>query len=187
MERASVTELLERWGTGDRAALDELVPQVYAELRDLAAAYLRRERANHTLVATALVNEAFLRLVDQRSGFRNRAQFFGVAAGMMRRVLVDHARARAAAKRPHHGLQVTLEPSVASSPENVFDVVVLDEALQQLAELDARQAQLVELRYFGGLTNEEAAEVLGLSVRTVKRDWTTAKAWLYRQLKPDEP
>jgi RNA polymerase sigma factor (TIGR02999 family) len=183
--RTSVTELLQRWGRGDRAALDELVPLVSAELRELAGTFLRRERANHTLVATALVNEAFLRLVDQRAGFQNRAQFVGVAAAMMRRVLVDHARARAAAKRPHHALQVTLEPSVAPSPDNVLDVVALDEALRQLAELDERQAKIVELRYFGGLTNEEAAEVLGLSERTVKRDWTTAKAWLFRHLQLD--
>jgi len=184
MEEAatSVTELLQRWGHGDRAAFDELAPRVYDELKRVAAACLRRERANHTLVATALVNEAFLRLVDQRGAFQNRAQFFAIAAGMMRRVLVDHARARAAAKRPQRALQVTLEPTVAASGDNVLEVVCLDEALRKLAELDARQAQLVELRYFGGLTNEEAADVLGLSVRTVKRDWATAKAWLCHHL-----
>lgn len=178
----SVTELLQQWGQGDRAALDELLPQIYSELKRLAGAYLRRERRNHTLVATALVHEAFMRLVDQHSGFQNRGQFFGLAAGMMRRVLVDHARARAAAKRPDAGLQVTLDPAVATAPDSAVDVVALDEALSKLAELDARQAQLVELRYFGGLTNEEAAEALGTSVRTVKRDWAIAKAWLYQHL-----
>jgi len=184
--RGSVTELLRQWGQGDRAAFDELVPLVYRELRRQAAAYLRRERRNHTLAATALVHEAFIRLVDQRAEFRNRGQFFAVAANMMRRVLVDHARARAAAKRPRPELQITLDPTLAAAPSEVLEILGLDEALTQLAAIDARQAQLVELRYFGGLTAEEAAEVLGLSLSTVKRDWNLAKAWLYRHLHPEE-
>ena len=178
--RGSVTELLLSWGRGERAAFDELVPLVYQELRRRAAAYLRRERPNHTLAATALVHEAFMRLVDRRAALRDRAHFFAVAATQMRRILVDHARARAAAKRPQ--LQVTLDPAIASPAADPVDIIDLDQALEQLAALDARQAQLVELRYFAGLTAEEAAQVLDLSLTTVKRDWITAKAWLYRHL-----
>ena len=178
----SVTELLQDWSRGDRRALDELVPIVYRELRRKAASYLRRERPNHTLAATALVHEAFLRLVDQKAEFRNRSHFLAVAANIMRRVLVDHARARAAAKRPRPELQVTLDPAMPSTMPEAFEILSLDEALDQLAALDARQARLVELRYFGGLTSEEAAEVLELSPSTVKRDWNLAKAWLYRHL-----
>jgi len=180
----SVTELLRGWGAGDRQALEELVPLVYRELRRKAAAYLKRERRNHTLAATALVHEAFMRLVVQKPEYKNREQFFAVAASMMRRVLVDHARARAAAKRPRPELQITLDPSIASSSPEALEILSLDEALDELAALDARQARLVELRYFGGLTAEEAAAVLGVSLTTVKRDWNLAKAWLYRRLSP---
>ena len=180
--RGPVTELLLQWGRGDRAAFDELVPLVYRELRRRAAAVLRRERSNHTLAATALVHETFMRLVDGRATLRNRAHFFAVAANQMRRILVDHARARAAAKRPRAELQVTLDPAMASPATDPVEIISLDEALQQLAAFDPRQAQLVELRYFGGLTVEEAAQVLDLSLSTVKRDWNAAKAWLYHHL-----
>jgi len=177
-----VTELLRGWSRGDPRALEELVPLVYRELRQMAAAYLRRERKNHSLAPTALVHEAYLRLVGQKAGYQNRAHFFGVAASMMRRVLVDHARARAAAKRPRPELQITLDPAIASTEPEAFEILSLDEALSELAAIDARRARLVELRYFGGLTAEEAAAVLGLSLTTVKRDWSLAKAWLYRRL-----
>ena len=181
---SSVTELLRGWGQGDRQALEELVPLVYRDLRRKAAAFLKRERKNHTLAATALVHEAFLRLSAQKPQYKNRQQFFAVAASMMRRVLVDHARARAAAKRPRPELQITLDPSIPATSPEALEILSLDEALGELAALDARQARLVELRYFGGLTAEEAAAVLEVSLTTVKRDWNLAKAWLYRRLAP---
>lgn len=181
---SSVTELLRGWGQGDRQALEELVPLVYRDLRRKAAAFLKHERKNHTLAATALVHEAFLRLSAQKPEYRNRQQFFAVAASMMRRVLVDHARARAAAKRPRPELQITLDPSLPASSPEALEILSLDEALGELAALDERQARLVELRYFGGLTAEEAAAVLDVSLTTVKRDWNLAKAWLYRRLSP---
>jgi RNA polymerase sigma-70 factor (ECF subfamily) len=179
----SVTELLLAWGDGDRQALDRLVPLVYAELRRQAQSQLARERGSHTLQPTALVHEAFLRLVDQRTArWQNRAQFFGVAAQLMRRILVDHARARGAAKRGGGALRISLddagEPAV--SPET--DILQLNQALERLAAQDGRQARVVELRYFGGLSTEEAAAVLEVSEVTVKRDWAMAKAWLYREL-----
>jgi RNA polymerase sigma factor (TIGR02999 family) len=157
---------------------------VYAELRRRAASHLRGERRNHTLGATALVHEAFLRLAGQNADFENRTHFFAVAATMMRRILVDNARARAAAKRPQPGLQITLDPAIPSPAPDALEVLSLDQALSELAARDPRQAQLVELRYFGGLTVEEAATFLGLSARTIKRDWNLAKAWLYQRLKP---
>jgi RNA polymerase sigma-70 factor, ECF subfamily len=176
-----VTELLLAWRKGDAAAEAKLVPLVYAELRRRAAAYLRGERAEHTLVATALVHEAYLRLVGQRAGFDNRAHFFAMAAQMMRRVLVDHARARAAAKRPQPELQIGLDDVAVAAPSGL-GLIELDEALAALAARDARQARIVELRYFGGLTAEEVAESLGISLTTVKREWTVARAWLYAHL-----
>ena len=176
-----VTELLLAWRRGDASAEAKLVPLVYAELRRRAAAYLRRERGEHTLVATALVHEAYLRLVGQRSGFVNRAQFFALAAQMMRRVLVDHARARAAAKRPRPELQIGLDDVALAAP-GTFGLIELDQALDELAAHDARQARIVELRYFGGLTAEEVAESLEVSLTTVKREWTVARAWLYAYL-----
>jgi RNA polymerase sigma factor (TIGR02999 family) len=177
-----VTELLRGWSRGDPGALDQLLPIVYRELRRRAASYLRRERKNHTLVATALVHEAYLRLVDQRADYQNRSHFFAVAASMMRRVLVDHARARAAAKRPRPELQISLDGATPAVEPQAFELLGLDLALDQLAALDARQAQIVELRYFGGLTAEETAEVVGVSLTTIKREWSLAKAWLYRHL-----
>ena len=179
----AVTRLLKAWSDGDEEARDQLLPLVYRELRRQAASYLRRERVGHTLPATALVHEAYLRLVGQDAGFANRAHFLALAASMMRRVLVDHARARAAAKRPRPELHISLEEAGPSIEPRPVELLSLDRALTELAALDARQARLVELRYFVGLTAEEAAEVLGISPTTVKREWNLARAWLYRHLK----
>jgi RNA polymerase sigma factor (TIGR02999 family) len=180
-----VTQLLIGSSAGSREALDALFPLVYGELRRLANSYLGREDTGHTLQPTALVHEAYLRLVDQRHvDWRNRAQFFGLAAEMMRRILVNHAQARSAAKRGGGITHVALDQAVSFAEERDIDLVALDEALSGLAALDARQARIVEIRFFGGLTIEETAEVLGLSPATVKRDWSTAKAWLHRALRP---
>jgi RNA polymerase sigma factor (TIGR02999 family) len=178
-----VTEWLLAWGAGDRSALDALLPVVYAELHRQAERALRRETPGHTLQATALVHEAYLRLVEQdHARWQNRAQFLGVAAHLMRRVLVDHARARHAAKRGGAAEAVTLgDVDVAREAPGV-DVLALHEALERLAGLDPAQARLVELRFFGGLTIEETAEALGISPATVKREWATARAWLRREL-----
>ena len=179
----SVTQLLVSWGSGDRAALDELMPVVYDELRRLAESYLRRERSDHTLQPTALVHEAYLRLVDQRSvDWQNRAQFFGLAAQMMRRILVNHAEARRAGKRGGAAEKVSLDEAVSFFEERELDLAALDEALGALSALDPQQGRIVELRFFGGLTVEEAGQVLGLSPATVKREWDSAKLWLRRQL-----
>jgi RNA polymerase sigma-70 factor (ECF subfamily) len=184
----SVTELLRGWNRGDPAALEKLLPLVYRELRRKAGMYLRHERKDHTLVATALVHEVYLRLVGQKANFENRSQFFGVAASMMRRVLVDHARARAAAKRPRPELRISLDGAMPAAAPPAFELLSLDRALAELAALDPRQARLVELRYFGGLTAEETAEVMGISLSTVKREWNLARAWLYRHLtRSDRP
>ncbi|HEY1253043.1 MAG TPA: sigma-70 family RNA polymerase sigma factor [Thermoanaerobaculia bacterium] len=186
MEEAEreVTALLRDWSGGDRAALERLMPLVYAELRKLAASYLRNERPDHTLQPTALVHEAYLRLVDQRGvNWQNRAHFFGIAAQMMRRILVDHARRRQAAKRDAAALRLQVtDGDGARDPE----LLALDEALSGLESLDARQARIVELRFFGGLTVEETAEVAGLSPATVKREWRTARAWLAREIRSAE-
>ena len=177
-----VTDLLLAWSGGDEKARDELVGAVYAELRRRAGAYLRHERPGHTLQPTALVHEVYLRLVDQRSiRWESRSQFFGLAAQLMRRILVDHARARSAGKRGGGLMPVTFDEEVAGPGAGV-DVAALDDALLALAALDARQGRVVELRYFGGLSIEETAEVLGLSPATVKREWTMARAWLHREL-----
>lgn len=179
----SVTELLRAWGGGDAAALDQMVPLVYEELRRQAQRYLRRESPGHTLQTTALVHEAYLRLVDQRTArWESRAQFFGVAAQLMRRILVDHARGHHAAKRGGSAIQVPLEEDTAPAQERDVDLLALDEALTRLAQLDERQAKVVELRYFTGLGIEETAEALGISPATVKREWTMARAWLKREL-----
>ena len=179
----SVTALLQAWNTGDAEAGRRLIPLVYGELRRRAGGYLRRERPGHTLQPTALVHEAYLRLVGLQGHLRNRSQFFGVASNLMRRILVDHARRRRAAKRD--AIRVTLNEVAQPVAERAVDLVRLDEALTELSALDARQARVVELRYFGGLTLQEAAKVLGVSVPTVKRDWTLARAWLFDRLKQD--
>jgi len=181
---SEVTQLLIEWSSGDQAAFEKLVPLVHAELRRVARRYMVGERAAHTLQATALVNEAYLRLVDQnRIAWQGRAHFFAISAQMMRRILVDHARKRRYAKRGgEHALRVTLTDAVGLTDERAADVTALDDALKLLAQLDQRQSQVVELRFFGGLTNEETAEVLDLSLATIKREWATAKAWLYREM-----
>lgn len=179
----SPTLLLKQVQAGDRAALDELLPQVYDELRRLAALQLQRERADHTLQPTALVHEAYLRLIDQHAvDWQNRAQFFGLAAEMMRRILVNHALARQAAKRGGPQTRVALDAAVDFAAQQDVNLLALDEALQELAALDPAQARLVELKYFGGLSIEEIAAVLDVSPATVKREWRMAKAWLFQQL-----
>ncbi len=178
-----VTELLRSWSAGDAAALDELLPLVEAELRRLARRYMARERLGHTLQATALVNEAFLRLVDTRQmAWQDRAHFLGIAARLMRRVLVDHARARGMQKRGAGGYAVPLEDDMASSPAQDVDLLALDRALEALAARDARKVQVIEMRFFGGMTVEETASALHVSTDTVKRDWRLAKLWLLRQM-----
>jgi len=178
-----VTQLLVAWGGGDRAALDELMPLVYEELRRLAHHYMSRERAGHTLQTSALINEAYLRLVDQKNiNWQDRAHFFGIAARLMRQVLVEYARKRRYAKRGGEARRVPLDEAMIVSEERAADVVALDDALKSLAEIDPRQSQIVELRFFGGLSIEETAEVLGVSPGTVMRDWTLAKAWLRRAI-----
>ena len=177
-----VTRLLQAWGEGDATARDRLIPVVYAELRRRAAGHLRHERRGHTLRPTDLVHETYLRLCDQNAAWENRDQFFGVASRLMRRILVDHARARGAAKRGGP-LRVTLAEGRAALAVDEPDLVDLDAALDELAALDEEQARLVELRYFGGLTLAETARVLGSSAATVSREWAMAKAWLYRRLR----
>ena len=177
-----VTRLLQAWNCGDQNAVDQMVPFVYRELRRLAAAYLRRERPDHTLQPTALVNEAYLRLIDQIpiSG-QNHSQFLAVAANLMRQILVNHAKRRRSLKR-WGGHKVELEEAAGLQPATQLDVVILDEAMRNLAKVDPRQSRVVELRYFGGLTEEEIAEVLGVSIVTVKRDWRIARAVLHDEL-----
>jgi RNA polymerase sigma-70 factor (ECF subfamily) len=182
---SDVTHLLLAWRGGDRAVAEQLLPAIYAELHRQAARAMRRENEDHTLQATALVHEAYLRLVDQsRVEWRNRAHFFGVAAQLMRRILVDHARARRAAKRGGGDRAVTLSnvDSAGQPDASDMDVLALHEALEKLASLDPEQARLVEMRYFTGLNIEETAEALGISPATVKREWATARAWLRREL-----
>jgi len=180
----SVTQLLLKWGEGDAASLDKLMPLVYDELRRLASNYLRRERQNHTLQPTALVNEAYLKLVDQKNAhWQNRAQFYGVAAQLMRRILVDHARQHQAEKRggsKQQRLSITSARAIAQTPE--VDVLAVNEALEELKQFDEQQERIVELRFFGGLSIAETAEVLGLGHATVERDWKMARAWLRQKL-----
>jgi RNA polymerase sigma factor (TIGR02999 family) len=178
-----LTQLLVDWGKGDTKALDGLMPLVYDELHRIASRYLRRERQGHTLQATALINEAYLRIVDQnRVNWQSRAHFFGVAAQMMRRILVDHARSHLYAKRGGGAQKLALDEAIATPQERDLDLVALDDALTTLAEIDPQQGRIIELRYFGGLTIEETAEALSISPATVKRDWTMAKAWLYGEI-----
>jgi RNA polymerase sigma factor (TIGR02999 family) len=177
-----VSQLLQAWGQGDLQAREDLIPLVYRELRQRAAGYLRRERRDHTLQPTALVNEAYMRLMGQeRVTWLNRAQFFGVAAQIMRRILTDHARAHQAAKRPG-GIRVTLDEGMRTAPPLDCELILLDEALRELAEIDERQAHIVELKYFGGLSEEEVGAVLSLSRATITREWQSARAWLYRRM-----
>jgi RNA polymerase sigma factor (TIGR02999 family) len=181
--RKEVTQWLLEWSNGDRAALDKLLPLVSDELHRLAHQHLRRERPGHTLQTTALVHEAYLELVDQRQvRWQNRAHFFGIAAHLMRRILVEYARRRASAKRGGGQPRVTLSEEVVGTTEPTVSLVALDDALRTLAAFDPQQSRIVELRFFGGLTVEETADVMGMSPRTIKREWRVAKAWLQREL-----
>ena len=178
-----VTQLLVNWSNGDRAALDEMLPLVYVELRRIAVNRLRHERPNHTLQPSALVNEAYLRLIDQKNvNWQNRTQFFGLAAEMMRRILVNHAHHRAAAKRGGGALQVSLEVAVNSFEQKDVSLVALDDALKALAVIDPRKSKIVELKFFGGLTVEETAEILDVSSDTIEREWKMARAWLHLEI-----
>lgn len=183
-EVTEITNLLLAWNSGDHSALAKLTPIVYAELRRIAQRQIARERGERTLQASALVNEAYLRLIDCNAvQWRNRAQFFGVTAGLMRRILVDAARTRRSRKRGGDWRRVTLDGAVLAGAATDFDIVAIDEALEHLASIDARKAKVVELRFFAGLAVDETAEALRVSPDTVGRDWTFAKAWLARELK----
>jgi RNA polymerase sigma-70 factor (ECF subfamily) len=183
-EDGEVTSLLAQLSQGKDEAASRLVPLVYSELRKLAAGYMRRERPDHTLQPTALVHEAYMKLLQQRSiEWQSRAHFYGIAAQIMRRILVDHARAHLRGKRGSGEKPVVLDETVMFAPEHSHDLLKLDEALKRLGQLDPRQSKIVELRFFGGLTVEETAELLEISPKTVKRDWSMAKAWLHGELK----
>lgn len=178
-----VTELLLEWGEGDEHALKRLIPLVEVELRRIAKRYMRREARNHTLQPTALVNELFLKLVDQRRvQWKNRAHFFGSAANIMRRILVDHARIRDAAKRGQGAKALSLDEISEAAAKTEVDLLALDDALSSLADVDPRQSRIVELRYFTGLGHQEIGEVLGISARTVRREWRTARLWLHQEM-----
>jgi RNA polymerase sigma-70 factor, ECF subfamily len=179
----NITQLLANWSNGDQAALDELLPLVNDELRQLAKRYMRREHPGHTLQPTALVNEAYLRLIDQQNvHWQNRAHFFGIAAQLMRRILIDYARRYQYAKRGGGALRVSLDESVAVTEANTAELLAVNEALERLTALDARKGRIVELRFFGGLSLDETATVLNISSPTVQREWRAAKAWLHRIL-----
>lgn len=181
-----ITKLLQDWSGGDQTALDKLMPLVYDELHLLAHQYMRREKPGHLLQTSALINEAYLRLVDQPEiHWQNRAHFFGIAARVMRRILVDEARKRNSAKRGGGAIQVSLTDAASAAQEQAANVIALDDALKNLAGIDFRQSEIVELRFFGGLSIEETAEVLKVSPGTVMRDWTFARAWLRNQMKGD--
>ncbi|MFY9223874.1 MAG: sigma-70 family RNA polymerase sigma factor [Blastocatellia bacterium] len=183
----NVTQLLIDWNGGDKTALEKLLPMIYHELHLLASRYLRRERPNHTIQATALVNEAYLRLIDQKQvQWQNRAHFFAIAAQMMRRILINYARDQHAAKRGGYTIKVSLNEAIGLANTQDLDLMALDEALDKLALTDSRKSRLIELWFFAGLTLEETAEVLGISLATAKRDWTLARAWLYRAIKKGE-
>jgi RNA polymerase sigma factor (TIGR02999 family) len=178
-----VTQLLVNWSNGDQAARDRLMPLVYDELHRLAHQYMKRESPGHTLQTSALVNEAFVKLVDQTNvRWQNRSHFFGIAAQLMRRILVDHARSRQTAKRGGGARPVSFDDALLVSDERSAEVVAVHEALERLAVFDSRKAQIVELRFFGGLSIDETAKVLGVSPGTVMRDWTLAKAWLHKEI-----
>ena len=178
-----VTQLLADWSKGDKSALDKLLPLVHAELRRIARRQMSHERPGHTLQATALINEVYLKLLGQESfEWQNRAHFFAVCAQMMRRILIDHARAHTREKRGGGAVQVSLDKAVVIANEQAEHLLALDEALRSLENLDAQKAKIVELRYFGGLSLEETAEVLDISPRTVRREWQRSKAWLYRMI-----
>ena len=184
MGSSEVTELLQHWTEGRQDALDRLMPEIYAELRTLASSYLRRERADHTLQPTALVHEAFIKLIDQRVvRWQNRAHFFGIAAQAMRRILVDHARAHSADKRGAGERPLSLDDALLAMPSRDIDLLALDEALTRLQAFDPQQSRIVELRFFGGLTINETAEVVKLSPATIGREWALARAWLYAELR----
>jgi RNA polymerase sigma factor (TIGR02999 family) len=185
MEQPPITQLLLAWRKGEKSALDELIPLVQTELKRIARNYMRRQNPGHTLQTTALVNEAFLRLVDSdRVNWQDRNHFFAICAQLMRRILVDFARRKNSLKRGGVGVHITLNENVDVADEKAAEVVALDEALERLARMNERQSKIVELRYFGGLTEEQVAESLGISSRTVRRDWNLARAWLYRELSP---
>lgn len=178
-----ITRLLINWSRGDKSALDEMTPVLYEELRRLARRFLAAERPDHTLEPTALVHEAYLRLIDQRAvDWKNRAQFLGLAASMMRRILINHAQAHHAAKRGGHAGKVSIDDALGVFTVPHLDVLELNRSLEQLGRLDGQQARVVELRYFGGLSIEETAEVMGISPATVKREWGTARLWLLQQM-----
>jgi RNA polymerase sigma-70 factor (ECF subfamily) len=178
-----ITQLLAEWSNGNQSALDRLYPLVYEELRSLARRYMRRERKDHTLQTTALINEAYLRLVDQKHvHWENRAHFFGISAQIMRRILIDHARRYHYAKRGAGAQKISLDEVALVARERAAELLQLDEALNGLAKMDPRRSRVVELRFFGGLNNEEIAGVLKISANTVMRDWNMAKAWLYKEL-----
>jgi RNA polymerase sigma factor (TIGR02999 family) len=182
-----ITHLLLAWGSGDQLALEKLMPLVYEELRRLARHYMKHQPAGHTLQTTALVNEAYLRLIDSsRVQWASRAHFFAISAQLMRRILVDFARARTNQKRGGGARQLSLDQALEVSAERGPDLIALDDALTTLATMNPRQCQIVELRYFGGLSEEETAEALKVSERTVRRDWSLARAWLYRELSQEE-
>ena len=188
ISQTGVTELLVHWSEGDQEALNKLIPLVYDELHKLASRYLRRERRDHTLQTTAVVHEAYLKLVNQRdANFENRLHFFAVAAQIMRRILVDYARRHHASKRGGDLYKLSLDEALVTSEEKGADLLALDEALERLAAIDPRQSRVVELRVFAGLTLEETAQALNISPSTVRREWSMAKAWLHRQIKNQRP
>jgi RNA polymerase sigma-70 factor, ECF subfamily len=184
----TVTKLLRAWSDGDEGALERLTPLVEAELRRLARGYMGRERKDHTLEPTALVNEAFIRLIDARQiRWQDRAHFLGISARLMRRVLVDHARSRGYQKRGGGAEHITLDEALVASPEPDMNLLALDRALEEMAAVDGRKSRVIELRFFGGLSVEETAQVLHVSSDTVKRDWRLGKLWLLRELKGQKP
>ena len=181
--QTQVTQLLHKWQEGNQEALEALMPLVYSELKRLAGSYLRRERPDHTLQSAALVNEAYLRLVDQtQTRWQNKAHFYGIAAQMMRRILADHARGHNAAKRGAGMPELELDEAMAKAQSRSVDVLDLEDALQKLEKLDPQQIRIVELRFYSGLSIEDTANVLGISPATVKRDWAAARAWLFREV-----